>query len=146
MTFVRTAGAVLAAAAFAAAPAVADMPTMNPMQNMSNMVSITFIAQNNSGETGTGMLSAVGDTKTKIVIALRGAPEGEQPIRIHLGSCSKLDDKAAYTLNDAASGKSTTILDVPLAKLTGGGYAIGVHKSASAMETLVSCGEIESQG
>jgi hypothetical protein len=145
MPSLRTARAVVAAAAFAAAPAAAQTPAVSPPPSAANTISVTFVAQSNSGETGIGMLSPAGDTKTKIVIALHGAPEGEQPMRIHAGSCSRLDDRDVYTLKDATSGKSTTVLDVPFAKLTGGGYAIGVYKSASALDTVVSCGEIKKQ-
>jgi hypothetical protein len=42
-------------------------------------------------------------------------------------------------------GVSVTTLDVPLAKLTGGGFAVNAHKSTTEIGTYVSCGELSSK-
>lgn len=104
-------------------------------------ITVTMKAQNGSGETGTATLTPEGD-KTKVEVALQGAPGAAQPAHIHMGSCAKLDPKPKYPLENVVGGKSTTTLPVSLASLTGGGYAVNVHKSTQDLKTYVSCGDI----
>jgi hypothetical protein len=98
-------------------------------------------AQNNSGETGTVTLTAMGD-KTRVDVAIVGAPEGAQPAHIHEGTCAKLDPKPKYGLTVVTDGYSTTVVDVPIAKLTAGGMVVNVHKSTTELPTYVACGDI----
>lgn len=118
----------LAAASFAAV--AADKPA-----------TVKLGALNGSGETGTATLTPEGD-KTKVEVVLDGAPATAQPAHIHQGSCAKLDPKPKYPLENVVGGKSTTTLPVSLGTLTGGGYAINVHKSAQDVKTYVACGDI----
>jgi hypothetical protein len=111
------------------------------MNSMKGAVKVTFTAQNNSGETGTGYLTPDGD-KTKVMIALKGAPADAQPAHIHEGTCAKLNPKPTYPLSSVVDGKSNTEVDVPLSKLTAGTYAINVHKSPTDIATYVSCADI----
>jgi CHRD domain len=106
-----------------------------------NMVTVPFKAQNKSGETGTATLTADGN-KTRVEIALSGAPATAQPAHVHDGSCANIDPKPKHPLTSVVNGKSTTTLDVPLAQLTGGNLAINVHKSAAELTTYVACGDI----
>lgn len=98
-------------------------------------------AQNNSGENGTITLTAMGD-KTKVDVAIVGAPEGAQPAHLHEGTCAKLDPKPKYGLSPVSDGVSSTVVDAPIGKLTGGGLVVNVHKSASDLPTYVACGDI----
>lgn len=104
-------------------------------------VKVPIKAQNNSGETGTATLTADGN-KTRVEIALSGAPATAQPAHVHDGSCAKIDPKPKYPLTSVVNGKSTTTLDVPLAQLSGGNLAINVHKSAAELTAYVACGDI----
>ena len=111
------------------APVLAD----DAMKSMAGSKSFTFAAQNGSGETGTVSLAPTADGKsTTVTVALKGAPEAAQPAHIHMGSCAKLDPKPAYPLKNVTDGKSTTEVAVPMAKLTGGGFAVNVHISRRA--------------
>jgi hypothetical protein len=101
----------------------------------------TVAAQNGSGETGTVVLRPDGD-KTTVMLQHDGAPSAAQPAHVHTGSCAKLDPKPAYPLNLVINGTSTTTLDVPLAKLTSGAYAINVHKSTNELATYVACADL----
>ena len=98
--------------------------------------------QNASGELGTVTLTAVGD-KTRVDVALANAPtDVPQPAHIHEGSCAKLDPKPKYPLTTVVDGTSTTMVDVPMAQLVAGGFAVNVHKSTKDIPTYIACGEL----
>ena len=96
--------------------------------------------QNKSGETGTATLTPQG-TKTQVVLLMKGAPAEAQPAHIHDGTCASLDPKPRIPLQNVVNGKSTTMLDMPLAEVKKG--AINVHKSASDLKTYVACGDLK---
>ena len=99
-------------------------------------------AQNASGELGTVTLTALGQ-KTRVVVAIANAPtDVAQPIHIHPGSCAKLDPKPKYPLTNVLDGLSTTLVDVPLAQLVAGGFAVNVHKSTADISKYVACGDL----
>lgn len=101
--------------------------------------------QNASGELGTVTLTAVGD-KTRVDIALANAPSDvPQPAHIHEGSCAKLNPRPQYPLSVVVDGTSTSMVDVPFAKLIGGGFAVNVHKSTSDIPTYVACGDLSAK-
>ena len=105
-------------------------------------VTIQLTPQNNSGESGTAVLTEVG-AKTKVVVAVNGAPAGVgQPMHIHKGTCANLDPAPAFGLTTLTDGKSETTVDIPLTNLQQGGYAINGHKSAQDAKTYVFCGNI----
>ncbi|MEO7040301.1 MAG: hypothetical protein ABI186_09760 [Candidatus Elarobacter sp.] len=99
-------------------------------------------AQNGSGEIGTVTLTPVGD-KTRVDVAIANAPAGvAQPIHIHQGTCAKLDPKPKYPLTTLIDGVSTTTVDVPVAQLVAGGFAVNAHKSTTDIPTYVACGDL----
>ncbi len=99
-------------------------------------------AQNASGELGTVTLTPLG-AKTRVVVALAGAPDDmPQPAHIHEGSCAKLNPKPKYPLVTVVDGLSTSVVDVPMATLVAGGFAVNVHKSTSDIPTYVACGDL----
>jgi Cu/Zn superoxide dismutase len=105
-------------------------------------VTVPLTPQSNSGESGTATLTEEG-SKTKVVIAVNGAPPGvAQPLHVHKGSCANLDPKPAYGLTTLSNGKSETTIDVPLRTLQTGGFAINGHKSAQEANIYVFCGNI----
>ena len=81
--------------------------------------------------------------KTKVAVSVTGQPAGvAQPMHIHKGTCDKLDPKPTYGLPSLINGKSEATVDVSLADLQKGGYAINGHKSAQEVSTYVYCGAI----
>ncbi|HEY3067169.1 MAG TPA: hypothetical protein VGL09_15355 [Methylomirabilota bacterium] len=99
--------------------------------------------QSNSGETGTATLTKQGDTQTKVVLSVAGAPSGSsQPVHIHKGTCASLDPKPAFPLSPLVNGKSETVVNASMDELTKGGYAINGHKSAQEVSTYVFCGNL----
>jgi len=135
MKFSRTLLVAFAAAAILGASAGAATPTT---------VTFPMKAQNGSGEHGTATVTQVG-AGVKVVVSLKGAPETTaQPTHIHLGTCSKLNKAPKYPLTNTVDGRSTTVVKgVTLAQLLAGHYAVNVHKSATAIGTYVSCGNIK---
>src|SRR5262249_13183082 len=84
---------------------------------------------------------------TKVELSIKPAAGGTpQPAHIHEGSCSKLDPKPKYGLENVVDGKSSTTVPVKLEDLAKGKYAINVHKSAQDLKTYVSCGDIHVKG
>jgi hypothetical protein len=104
-----------------------------------------LVEQNGSAESGTAILTAVGD-QTRVVLDIQSrsatpvAPR--QPAHIHKGSCEKLDPTPAYGLNDVKAGKSTSTVDVKLDDLINETVVINVHESAENVERYVACGII----
>ena len=105
-------------------------------------VTVTLGAQNNSGETGTATIEAVGPNDIKVTIRLAPAMGAPEPAHIHKGTCANLDPTPAYPLNDVVNGTSETTLMISLDDLAVGQYAINVHKSAQEIGTYVACGDI----
>lgn len=105
-------------------------------------VTVKLGEQNKSGESGTATITSQGG-KTQVVVEMTGAPAAAQPAHIHAGSCAKLDPKPKIPLQNIVNGKSTTVLDMPLEKVVGGGGAINVHKSAADLKTYVACGDVK---
>jgi hypothetical protein len=106
---------------------------------------VPLTQQNGSGESGTATLTEEG-SKTKVVVAINGAPAGvAQPLHVHKGTCANLDAAPAYGLTTLTDGKSETTIDVPLTALQQGNYAINGHKSAQEAKVYVFCGNIPTQ-
>ncbi len=107
-------------------------------------ITVQLGALNNSGETGTAVLTDAGP-KTKVVVEVKGAPAGVgQPLHVHKGTCAQLDPKPAYGLTTLTGGKSETTIDVPIGDLRKG-FAINGHKSAQEASVYVFCGNIPAQ-
>lgn len=104
-------------------------------------VTVTLTPQNNSGESGTATLTAMGD-QTMVTLDLTGAPDNPQPAHIHEGTCANLNPQPKYPLTNVEGGKSETTVPVSLASLLTGGFAINVHKSAQEVSTYFACGNI----
>lgn len=135
MRLSHTAFALLAAAALAA-PALAA--GSSPAS-----VTVTMNAQNHSNENGTATLMQQGKNVV-VTVSLTNAPKAAQPAHIHPGTCANLTPAPKYPLHDVVNGKSTTTLkNVSLSDLTGGKFAVNVHKSANDLKTYVSCGNIK---
>ena len=107
-------------------------------------INVQLTPQNNSGESGTAVLTDAGP-KTKVVVTINGAPAGVgQPLHVHKGTCAQLNPQPAYGLTTLTDGKSETMIDVPIGDLRNG-YAINGHKSAQEANTYVFCGNIPNQ-
>ncbi len=106
-------------------------------------VVINLNSQNKSYESGTATLQEV-DGKVVVTLALTGgAAAVVQPAHIHVGSCPN-PGAVKYPLTSVVDGKSTTTLNVTLDQLKSmEPLAINVHKSASQINSYVSCGDLK---
>jgi len=94
------------------------------------------------GQAGTAPLTAVGDP-TRVGIPLGDPPGGTPPAGHHPpGTCANLNPQPQYPLNNVVNGTSETVVDVPLANLLTGNFAINVHKSGQEISVYVACGDI----
>lgn len=118
--------------------------TLTASQAATSSVTVTLMAQNGSGETGTATLTQEsGDVK--VVVTLKNAPAAAQPMHIHSGTCATLNPAPAYPLQSVTNGTSTsTVKGVTIDDLLAKPYAINVHKSTSDIGTYVACGDIKS--
>ena len=128
--FVVQIAAVVALMAFSVSLALAHDTTIN------------LTEQNASGQNGTAVFTSMDDGTTKVTINISGGSAVAQPAHIHAGTCANLDPKPAYPLNSLVNGQSETIVPVDLHDLTGGTFAVNVHKSAAEASVYVSCGNI----
>jgi hypothetical protein len=101
-------------------------------------VVVQLTALNGSGENGTATLHADGE-KTTVTISLTGGSNIEQPAHFHVGTCDHYQPRPLYPLEDVVNGKSTTNLNVPIDKLTGGDLIINVHKSYADLAMQAAC-------
>ena len=110
-------------------------------------ISISLKEQNASKETGSTILTDLGDGKTKVEISLTGATATiSQPAHIHAGSCATIGG-VKYPLTDVVNGASEKILDVSMDSLLSQlPLAVNVHKSQSEAKVYVSCGDISRDG
>jgi len=130
---------VLAAAALVALGGT----TLVAAHAATSTLTVTLNAENGSGETGTAVLTQEsGDVK--VVVTIKNAPAGPQPMHIHAGTCANLNPTPAYPLTSVSNGASTTtVKGVTIDDLLAKPYAINVHKSTSDLGTYVACGDIK---
>lgn len=121
----------------AAEPSVFDGADAGP-----ETLIFSLSAQNNSGESGTATITPISDTQSRVSVTLTGAPAGEQPAHIHLGSCPT-PGGVKYPLTNIVNGSSETALDVTVTALKAQApLALNVHKSATESSVFVSCGNL----
>jgi hypothetical protein len=129
----------LALVAAVAVPVV--LPLAVPVGAQPTTVTIALAEENGSGQSGTAMLSAEGD-QTRVVIDLANSPAGPQPAHIHTGNCGPTLGGVVFALEFPRDGKSTSLVNTPLAAVQTGGFAINVHKSPEESNVYVACGNI----
>lgn len=106
-------------------------------------VTVQLNPQNDSGESGTAILTDLGNGKVRVEVEVTGAPaDVPQPLHIHEGTCANLTAKPTFPLTAAVNGKSLTEIETTLAALQGTQYAINGHKSAAEASVYVFCGDI----
>ena len=102
-------------------------------------VTIALSPQNNSGQSGTAVLTSEG-AGTKVVINLSSAP-GPHPAHIHSGSCPT-PGAVVYPLTSVTNGRSETVVAASIADILRAPHAINVHKSPQEIPVYTSCGNV----
>lgn len=105
-------------------------------------VTVQLDELNDSGVSGSATLTATGENQTTVTIQVEGAT-GDHPAHIHTGTCDDLNPNPLFPLNDVdANGQSETVIDASLDQLSGGGFAINLHKSQQEIGVYTACGNI----
>lgn len=112
----------------------------------SSSITLNFVAQNNSGVSGTASLTQV-DGKVKVELKTSGGilalVSPSEPAHIHTGSCANIG-AVKYPLSNVIAGRSTTVVDASLNDLKAGlPLAINVHKSSAAIGTYIACTDLK---
>lgn len=106
-------------------------------------VTIDLAELNDSGVSGTATLTAM-DGQTEVVVTLEGDDLSiTRPNHIHAGTCDNLGG-VEYPLTDVMD-EATTVVDVDLATLLEGNFAVNIHMSADEIGTFIACGNIEGE-
>ena len=94
-----------------------------------------------SGETGTAVLTDLGDSTTQITITTSGGNDtGAQSAVIRSGTCG-VSGSLFEELNNIQSRQSVTTVSQALSSIKGGKYYIDVHSSTSVAD-IYACGNI----
>jgi len=102
-------------------------------------VTIVLSPQNDSGQTGTAVLTSEG-TGTRVVITLSNAP-GPHPAHIHDGSCPS-PGAVVYPLTSVVNGRSETVVAASIGDILRSPHAINVHKSPQEIPLYTACGNV----
>lgn len=94
---------------------------------------------NDSGVTGTAVLTDLGDGSTRVVIDVEPAGHPEMPAHVHHGTCAELVPQPLHYLDVVIDGASDTELPISLADLLAGDLALNLHVSAQEMGTYTAC-------
>lgn len=106
-------------------------------------IDVEMAEQNNSGQSGTVTLEAVGDNQTRVTIQVSpGAAGVQQPAHIHEGTCEDLNPQPKFPLNPVIDGMSETVVNASLETIQASQHAVNVHLSPQEASTYVSCGTI----
>jgi len=106
---------------------------------------ITLLEQNESGQSGTAVLTELDDSSVVVVLNLMGGElTAAQPAHIHVGSCATLG-AVQYPLSNVVDGSSETTLDMTMEELIASSetLAINVHKSAAESSVYTACGDLK---
>jgi Cu/Zn superoxide dismutase len=118
----------------------------SPASAQGQSVTLTLASQNNSGVTGTAVITDIPGGKLRVEIHANGAGPGPQPAHIHQGTCASLDPAPKFTLNSVVNGVSTTELDGSLRDITASPHAIHLHKAPDELPVYVACADIRADG
>lgn len=132
-----TKAAALCLAVFPLAGFAAKDPSRKP-------ATVSLEPLHGASEHGTAKLTPLAGAKTKVDIALEGAPkDGAQRAVIALGDCGSTAAKAKYRLKDVKHGKSSTQVPARIDDLVGANLSVQVLGAEGANDD-VACGMIAS--
>lgn len=94
---------------------------------------------NDSGVTGTAVLTDLGNGSTRVVVDVEPAGHPEMPAHIHPGTCAELVPQPLYPLEMVVDGASETVVPASLSDLLAGELAVNLHVSAADMGTYSAC-------
>jgi Cu/Zn superoxide dismutase len=139
----RVGSVLVFALAFASAMLVG---VSSPASAQGQSITMSLASQNNSGISGTAVITELPGGKLRVEIRANGAGPGPQPAHIHQGTCANLDPAPKFTLTSLTNGVSTTELDGSLRDITASPHAIHLHKAPDELPVYVACADIRADG
>lgn len=97
---------------------------------------------NESGVTGTAVLTDLGDGSTRVVVDVDPAGHPDMPAHIHPGTCTNLVPQPIYPLENVVAGSSETDILVTLDELFAGDLALNIHFSQDDFGTYTACANL----
>ena len=94
---------------------------------------------NDSGVTGTAVLTDLRDGSTRVVVDVEPAGHLNMPAHIHPGTCVELVPQPLYPLQSVVDGGSETVVPRSLSELLAGDLALNLHVSFDDMGTYAAC-------
>lgn len=138
---------VRSALVFALAFASVTLFTLSsPASAQGQSATLNLVGQNNSGITGTAVITELPGGRMRIEIRANGAGPGPQPAHIHQGTCANLDPAPKFTLTSLVNGTSTTEVAGSLRDITSSPYAVHLHKAPDELPVYVACADIRADG
>jgi Cu/Zn superoxide dismutase len=107
---------------------------------------LSLASQNNSGITGTAVITELPGGKMRVEIRANGAGAGPQPAHIHDGTCANLNPAPKFTLTSLTNGTSTTEVAGSIRDLTASPHAIHLHKAPDELPVYVACADLKADG
>ena len=116
-----------------------DIPTET------DSVTISLGEQDDSGQTGRATLTARGGS-TEVVLHLGAGAVESELVHIHTGTCGRDTlGGVEHALTNIAGGASVSTVNVSLASVRTGGFAVNSHKKGEA-GVYTTCGNIPAEG
>jgi len=103
---------------------------------------VTLAPQNESGVTGSVVLSEAGEGETEVKVQVEPAGNLDMPAHIHPGTCADLVPQPRYPLSNVINGASTTVVPASLVDLMAGDLAVNLHRSNDNLRTYTACAEL----
>lgn len=100
---------------------------------------VTLRERNRSGRSGMAALIPAADGSTRVRLDLSGPPDTAFVTTIVVGTCSS-PGEARFTLNPVSSGRSDTVIPIPLQELLNGKFSVRTAQAGDS--TDLSCGEV----
>ena len=100
---------------------------------------LTLDTLNQSGVTGSVTLTAVGESRTLVVVNVDPAGHPDMPAHIHPGTCADLVPQPRYPLANVVDGHSSTEVAASLDELLAGDVALNLHASNQEMDVYAAC-------
>jgi Cu/Zn superoxide dismutase len=114
----------------------------SPASAQGQSTTMSLASQNNSGMSGTAVITELPGGKLRVEIRANGAGPGPQPAHIHQGTCANLDPAPKFTLMPLTNGASTTEVEGSLRDMTASPHAIHLHKAPDELPVYVACADI----
>lgn len=118
----------------------------SPASAQGQSITLSLAPQNNSGISGTAVITDLPGGKLRVEVRASGAGPGPQPAHIHQGTCANLDPAPRFTLTSLTNGVSTTEVGGSIRDLTASPYAIHLHKAPDELPVYVACADLRADG